>query len=376
MEKNKKESFIKTISTKWWLIDNKNAINYKIVNNIIDNLCRLPKPVKKFIFLFIEHFIILTTRLLFVLSHASLKGFVITGTEKNSGEPLRLLFIGTQEPSQFIINLIYTENVHIEQVYKINIFNQKSNIEKIKGEIDAIIIKCDRFYSGYLEKKGFKIIPEWVRMTLNISKPSKYFFSGLSRSAKEDIRKIKKIGYGYEISHDKNELEFFYNQMYVPYVNWRYHATYILTNFYTMKILFELGSKILFVKYKNDYIFGGLFIKKKDMVTAIYAGIKKGKFDHLKKGVLAASYYHLINYSKKEGARFIDLGSCRSFVNDGVFLYKLKWGAKIGKSGNENSEIFAFKKCSKNKAIDSFLTNNPFIYLDKGKLIVDAIKNK
>jgi hypothetical protein len=198
----------------------------------------------------------------------------------------------------------------------------------------------------------------------------------LSRSAKEDIRKIKKVGYGYEISHDKDELEFFYNQMYVPYVKWRYHNTDTLINFYAMKILFELGSKILFVKYKNDYIFGGLFIKKKDMVTAIHAGIKKGKFDHLKKGVIAASYYHLINYSKKEGARFIDLGSCRSFMNDGLFLYKLKWGAKIGKSGNENSEIFAFKKCRKNKAIDSFLTNNPFIYLDKGRLIVDILENK
>jgi hypothetical protein len=376
MKNNRKESLIKTISTKWWLMDDKNAISYKLVKNIIDKCSRLPKPAKIIIFSLIEHVIIWSTRFLFVLGHVSLKGFLISGNEKTSGKPLKLLFIGTQNPSHFIINLIYTENANIKKEFNINIYNQKKTFKSLKDDIDAVIIKCDRFYSGYLEKKGYKIIPEWVRMTLDISKPLKDFFSDLPRSAKEDIRKIKNLGYDYEISNDEDELEFFYKKMYVPYVSWRYKDTDILTNFYTIKILFEQGSKILFVKYKNDYIFGGLFNKKKNMVTATYAGIKEGEFDHLKKGVIAASYYYLINHSKNEGAKYIDLGSCRSFVNDGLFLYKLKWGAKIGKSGHESSEIFAFKECKKNRAIESFLNNNPFVYLEKGKLIIDAIENK
>ena len=64
-----------------------------------------------------------------------------------------------------------------------------------------------------------------------------------------DIRKIKKLGYTYEISEDINKLELFYNKMYVPYVSWRFPETDICVNFYTMKNLFEQGNKLLFVKH-------------------------------------------------------------------------------------------------------------------------------
>ena len=98
----------------------------------------------------------------------------------------------------------------------------------------------------------------------------------------------------------------------------------------------------------------------------------KEKFDHVKRGVIAASYYYLIQYSKKSSAKLIDLGSCRPFVNDGLFNYKRKWGTKIGKSENEFSEIYSFKQCSNNKGIKSFLINNPFIYLEKNRLNTEA----
>ena len=155
--------------------------------------------------------------------------------------------------------------------------------------------------------------------------------------------------------------------MYVPYGLWRFPETAIFTNYYTLKILFELGSKILFIKHKGEYIFGGLFLKDKNKVTASYAGLKEGKFDHIKRGVIAASYYYLIKYSKENGATVVDLGSCRSFVKDGLFLYKRKWGAEMEKSGYESSEIYAFKNCTNNESISSFLQNNPFIYLEKNQ---------
>ena len=55
-------------------------------------------------------------------------------------------------------------------------------------------------------------------------------------------------------------------------------------------------------------------------------------------------------------------------VKDGLFFYKRKWGANMGKSGNESSEIYAFKNCSNDAGISSFLQNNPFVYLEKNQL--------
>ncbi|NIP31101.1 MAG: hypothetical protein GTN59_11220 [Candidatus Dadabacteria bacterium] len=376
MKNENKISLLENISKPWWLIDNEDTISYKLVKKITDACCHLPRQIRKKMFTVIENVVIWFSRFFFVLSHASLKGYLISGKEKHSKKNLKLLFISTKYPSYHIMDLIYFQKPKIEEKFRINFLNKKKIINQIQSDIDAIFIKCDRFYSGFLEKKGFTIIPEWVRMILDISEPLENFYDNLSRSAKEDIKKIKKLGYTYEVSQDIKKLDFFYNKMYVPYVSWRFPETDIFSNFYTMKILFEQGSKILFIKYKNEYIFGGLFIKKNKKVTATYAGIVEGKFEYVKRGVIAASYYYLIKHSKENGAKLIDLGSCRSFVNDGLFNYKRKWGAKIGKSGNECSEIYSFKKCSSNKGIKSFLTNNPFIYLEKNKININACKQK
>ena len=376
MNKQSKKILIKDISKPWWLIDDENSISYKVVKEITDACSHLPKPIRKRMLSTIGTVVIWRSRFLFVLSHVSLKGYIVNGKEKHSGKGLRILFISTKAPSSHILNVIFKQKPEIKKKFKVSLLNNKKKINQIKSEIDAVLIKCDRFYAGFFEKQGFTIIPEWVRMTLDISEPFDSFITNLSRSAKEDIRKIKKLGYTYEISQDINKLNFFYNKMYVPYVSWRFPETDIRTNFYTMKYLFEQGNKLLFVKHKDEYIFGGLFLKNKDKVTATYAGITEGKFDHVKRGVIAASYYYLIQHSKESGANLVDLGSCRPFVNDGLFSYKRKWGAKIGKSGNECSEIYSFKQYSDNKGIKSFLTNNPFIYIEKNQLNTEACEQK
>lgn len=376
MKEKANKTLVKYTAKPWWLINDEDSISYKFTKGITDASSHLPKPIVKRMLPTISLVAIYVSRLFFVISHITLKGFIINGTEKHSGKKLRILFISTKAPSQYILNIIFKQKPKIEKTMIFKFLSVKKKINQIKSEIDAVLIKCDRFYSGFFEKQGFTIIPEWVRMTLDISEPFDSFITNLPRSAKEDIRKIKKLGYTYEISDDIDKLSFFYNKMYVPYVSWRFPETDISTNFYIMKNLFQQGNKLLFVKHKNEYIFGGLFLKNKDKVTATYAGIKEGKFNHVKRGVIAASYYYLIQHSKESGATLIDLGSCRPFVNDGLFNYKRKWGAKIGKSGNECSEIYSLKSYSNNKSLKSFLMNNPFIYIEKNQINTEALEQK
>jgi len=362
----------KLISTKitkpWWSIDEENTLSYKVIKGFTDASGHLPKSIRKRAFSIIGKIAILSSRFFLVLNHVFLEVNILSGIEKNSGDKIKILFIGTNSPSPYILNLIFSKKPKIEKKSKISIFKIKKYINDIRNDVDAIFIKTDRFYSGFLEKQGYTIIPEWIRMTLDISEPFEKFYEKLSRSAKEDIRKIKKLDYTYEVSKDPEKLAFFYNKMYLPFVSSRFPKNEIVTNYYIMKHLFEQGSQILFIKYKDEYIFGGLFLKDKDTVTASYAGLMEGKHDHLKRGVYAASYYYLIEHSKKNNVNLINLGSCRPFVNDGLFWYKKKWGSEVVKYGNELSEIYCLKKCNENKAITSFLTNNPFIYLEKNEL--------
>ena len=164
--------------------------------------------------------------------------------------------------------------------------------------------------------------------------------------------------------------------MYIPYISWKFGDTGVYANFYTIKHLFERGSKLLFIKFNDEYLFGGLFLKDKDKIFASYAGVMEGKFDCVQKGVITASYHYLIQKAKESGADIVDFGYCRPFVNDGVFIYKRKWGTKIEKARIDSAEIFSFKACNNSKGITNFLTKNPFVSLDKNRLNTKACKRE
>jgi len=273
-----------------------------------------------------------------------------------------------------LLELLFSKEPQIKKIKETHIWNYTKEINPNKSNIDAVIIKSDRFYSNFFEKKGYVVIPEWIGVFLDISSPFEDYYKRLSKGAKDDIRKIRKYGYTYEISQDIDKFNFFYYKMYLPYVSWKYKNKAECINYFALRHIFEYGSKILFVKNNDEYIFGGLFLIKKRKVFTSFAGVMEGKFDKIQLGLFAASYYYLIKYSKECGAKDIDFGSCRSFINDGVFKYKRKWGTRIEKAGYDTAEIFSLKILSDSKGIKSFLTKNPFISLEKNKLNTNFLK--
>ncbi len=92
------------------------------------------------------------------------------------------------------------------------------------------------------------------------------------------------------------------------------------------------------------------------------------KYEYIQKGVIAASYYYLIQHSKQNGVDEINFGSCRSFANDGVFCYKKKWGAEIDKMNDFCTQIYSFKPFNDKTGVKSFLENNPFVRMEKNQL--------
>ena len=360
MKEKSDRSLLSTLNSQWWLIDEKNTAFEKIISDFTNIICHLPKPLRKRAFTLIDKSIFRISRLLLVLNQVFLKGFIISGQEKHSGEKITILFISNKDLCPYLKSILFLNNPKIQDSFKINIFNYKKRINKIKSKLDGVFVKCDRFYSGYFEREGFTIIPEWIAMKLDISEPLDDIYSNLSKGAKEEIRKIKKHGFTYEISQDKNMLELFYNKMYIPYITHKYGELDSCANFYAIQHLFERGSKILFVKLDDEYLFGGLFLINKNKVSATYAGVMEGKYDYIQKGSIAASYYYLIQHSKEKGADEINFGTCRSFLNDGVFCYKKKWGTEIDKMGNFYTQVYSFKNLSEKPGIKSFINNNPF----------------
>lgn len=374
MKKEKKNSLLSTLKTRWWLVREQDTIKYKIIRVFTNACIHLPKPIRKKVLAVIDNFIIILSRFFLIISQLFLTAYIISGKEKHSKKNLTVLFIGDEKIFPYLSSILFLNDPKIEKSFSLFIWNIKKKIDRNNLSIDAIFIKNDRFYSHYFEKQGYIVIPEWISTTLDVSEPLEKIYEKFSKSIKEDIRKIKKYGYSYEISQDSSKLEMFYYKMYLPYISWKYGIFIKYANFYSIKHIFEQGGKILFIKRDNEYFFGGLFLKKKDMIQATYAGVMDGKFDCIKQGVIAGSYYYLIKYAKKIGVKSINFGSCRPFKNDGLYSYKRKWGIKIEKIGSENAENYFLMLLNDNKGMQSFLKNNPVITFENNRINIKAIQ--
>ena len=358
-------TIIQTLRNPWWLQNGQTAISHKIVKNFSEFCCKyLPRFVRKFVFYITDTFSIILTRVFFLTCQLNLTTYLISGKEKYSGENIAILFLSNENSFSYFPDLVFSAEPQIRRIEKTHIWNVSKKLAENPYGIDAVFIKCDRFYSGYLQKNEFTTIPELISMTLDISEPFENIYNKFNKSAKEDIRKIKRYNYSYEISSDLDKLKLFYNNMYMPYTYLRHGKLAICANFFTIRHLFERGGKLMLIKLENNYVFGSLFLIKKNTVIGTHAGIMDEQIDCLKKSISAASYYFSIMWAKEKGAKFLDFGTCRPFLNDGLFRYKKKWGAKIEKA-NGNFEIFAFKTYKNSRAIQSFLENNPFICLNE-----------
>jgi len=369
MKNSRKNPFIKIPEISFWQKNNQSSATLGITKTSIELICKYtPKIIRKALLKITYKTVLLLSRSLKLLNQLCFTEYLINGKEKFSRAKLRILFISKEKMDPYIENKFFCEKPKYREIGKIYIWNIKKEFRKISPDVDAIIIKSDMFYSRFFDKLGCIIIPEWISMTLDITKSIGNIYQNFSKSAKEDFRKVEVYDYSNELSQDLKKLKLFYDKMYLPYSQKKHGKSAICVNFLTMRWLFESGYRLMLIKQKSEYISGILFTLENKTFKPKFMGISEDKFPLLKQGLGAAIYYFSILWAKENGAKLIDFGGTKSFLNDGAFRYKKKWGCEIKRSDKLNFyNIFSLKVCSKRRGIRIFLINNPFICTKNNK---------
>ena len=331
---------------------------------------KLPERVKQFIRPGLRAFYSLKEFLRLIV-HLRFSVFLVQGREKWGHENLTTLFIGDETGVLFLSDLLYSGELKKESLGKVFLWRFKSRIKLGLPKGDLVFINMDGFFSRFLSHQGFIIIAEWILFMLALSKefPEAWNLSkSKNKSLRENLREFRRHNYSYEMTQDPAKFEYFYHQMYLPYATKRFEELIFATSFHDMLRLFKKGQ-LLLVKKGNDYVSGTLLVRlSRDTIFAHSLGITGGNIEYLKTGALTAVYYFSILWAKERGYKWMDFGHCRSFLKDGVFIYKKHWGMEI-KISERLRSIFGIKICNYCQGVRNFLENNPFIFKDdKGKL--------
>ena len=340
----------------------------EIVSTIYD--C-LPKSVREFISPVVEPAFFFIKRVLFIASQIRLSVYLLQGKEKWGGSSLTTLFFGGlffgEEKISYYSNLLYREDPIREGLGKVFIWKIKSKINSSIPKPDLIFIGVDEFFSRFLSREGFTIIPQWILFMLDLSKPlPETRKSSKNESLSSDLRRIRKYKYSYKMTRDSADFEHFYHHMYLPYLPKRFGKSTILSDFHSMKLIFEKGQ-LLLVKRGNEYISGNIIVMNNKSAFSACIAVKEGKMEYLKQGASAASYYFTILWAKERGYKSLDFGHCRPFLKDGVFCYKKKWSTEIRRS-KRIRDVLGMKICNFSRGTHDFLTKNPFLFIDQDQL--------
>ncbi len=287
--------------------------------------------------------------------------YVASGVDKNIGNGVKVLFFGNEQFSLHISDLLFSEKPQIKKIGKECIWRINKRIDANDIDIDAMLISCDRFYRRFLHKDKLFVFPHMVDMVLDSSKGLKETEKSLSRSAKEDIRKVKKNQFSFEITSDIEKLNKFYYEMYLPTLNKIIGETEIFTpNFLFLKFLRESGHELMLITHEGRDVCGVFFQHHGNVLLLKYTGVFQGDIDLIKKGASSALYYFFIILAQDRKAKRIDFEGARPFFNDGLLQYKKKWGMKVEPYSLVPS-VFGLKILNNSEPMKQFLIDNPFI---------------
>jgi len=287
--------------------------------------------------------------------------------EKHTQQVANIIVIGRPPWMFYWTSFISSEILEKKRIEKISVFKLLFRVKYFRKSADLIIIRINNIFGNIFNKIGISI-PEWVafetKLPVSFSNISQ--IPKLSKHLRKDIRIVKKRKFHYEITHNIEDFDNFYNNMYVSYIQKKFGEFRFLHSYRYLKGLFKKGG-ILFIKRANERIGGVLYFAQKDIISFHTLGITDGNKEYVKEGAIIAIYYFFISWAQKNNFKKILFGASRSFFNDGLFRFKRKWGMEVRRK-KDNYFSFRLYICNLKESVRQLLVNNPFIFDDNGSI--------
>lgn len=272
-------------------------------------------------------------------------------------------FIGTKESAYEFTDRVYSK---IESMVLLGTLTlgQVNTSYLRQAEIAAACM--DRPFMRKFTKNNFLALPN-VSFTLDLNTSIETLIKRMTRRRRRDIKKLQTYPYSFSISrNDEKEFNFFYREMYLPYTLRRFGKTAHVKSYSESKALYRGNGGILFLKRNETPVAGILFqIRGRELYASSF-GVYRGDEGLIQNLASQATLFFLIKWAMKKGLKKLDYGASSPFFNDGVFTFKREWGMIV--EAQKSQPVYVLKFNSPSQGLLSFLLNNPFIVVDKGKL--------
>jgi Acetyltransferase (GNAT) domain len=161
-----------------------------------------------------------------------------------------------------------------------------------------------------------------------------------NRSAKANIAKVKRGGFGFDVVNGDGWVTEFHRRMFRPSMRSRHGAeAYVDSRRALARLARAAGSELLRVFQDGRWVAGTIGQSTPGGYRLLKLGWLNGDEGLLKSGVVSALYWFHIQRAAALGHCRILLGSVAPHLEDGVLLYKSHWGARLSVNPRDFGEF-------------------------------------
>jgi len=172
------------------------------------------------------------------------------------------------------------------------------------------------------------VIPEWVEFQRHVEPDPRRRYQGASNSLKMDLRSIRRAPFETVITTDAADLRYFFDRMYLPYIQSRFGTETIRKSYQRLRRDFRAGFLML-LHHEGEAVAGALVRLSGRTVRLTTLGVLDGSMQVLRSHVSGALDYYLHAWAADHGMQTINVGHTRPLPQDGVFFNKRKWQMAI-----------------------------------------------
>jgi hypothetical protein len=234
------------------------------------------------------------------------------------------------------------------------------------------VIRVDYATARLFFRRPYLRVPAWV--ALRCRPEDTRTLARRHLALDRDLRIIRHWGLSTEITAGDDNLDHFYNDMYLPFMTQRHgDSAYIRSCQWCRRTLLHGG--FVWVLRDGRRVGGCLFERRGETLDLCVVGLLDGNPELKRQGAISALYVRAVEQARLEGCAWVGLGAVRPSLSDGLLRYKAKWDSTLCESLT-NPYCFLVRWDRWNPSVEALLSTSPLIYSVAGGFSAVAVLAK
>jgi hypothetical protein len=285
---------------------------------------------------------------------------------QGKGGPLTVSYVGWSFTKPFLLPLLFEEKPREQQGGRIPFWrcHQLADL----SSSDIVIVEAPKYLIRTLPRQNAIVFSQHLDHILDVRGDWQDVRSRFRKSTRDyTLRLIRKYGYEYEISHDSQDFDEFYHQMYLPTTHDRHGEQSSPISVGEASRYFQHGC-LFQVKRDGDWVSGVICHGVNRTLSFDVVGVKNANAQLIQEGATAALYFATINWANQNGYEAVNFLGSLAQLESGLFRHKRRWGTTVSVPANLHRLIW-FGVRRNTPAVSQFLKDNPCVIVgEDGKL--------